>query len=281
MVVSNAEWTCPTCSIIHTSSFCPTCGEEAVHAGHLTLRKFAAHIISELTSVDSRLVRSFRELLAHPGVLTKRYRDGQRKQYLLPINLFLLTNVIFFAVQSAASVKVFSTPLSMHLHNQFWSPAASYLVDARLHAAGTTLKALDSSFDRAVALNAKSLIGLMVPLFALLLPPVFARSKQPFVVHAVFALHTYSFVLLMLCLALIFLTGIGIVGLDSKSSGLDQALSVAQLVVLFAYLFASTRVVYGVRGVPQLISAFTLTAVAAALLLGYRFFLFVITLYMT
>ncbi len=180
------EWTCPTCSVIRYSNFCPTCGEEVTTAGYLTLRGFAGQLFSALTSVDSRLVRSFRNLLVRPGALTASYRDGQRKQYFLPMNLFLFANGIFFAVQSAASVKVFSAPLEMHLYNQFWSPVAAYLVNARLHATGTTLKEFFAVFDQATALNARTLIGLVVPVFALLLPPKFFRSKQSFVVHAVF-----------------------------------------------------------------------------------------------
>jgi hypothetical protein len=122
----------------------------------------------------------------------------------------------------------------------------------------------------------------MVPFFALLLPPLFFRSRQPFVVHAVFALHTYSFILLMLCSALALLAALTWLGFDPKASpALDHVMSVAQLVLLFFYLFVSVRIVYGVSGLPRVLSALVLTAAAAALLLGYRFFLFLFTIYAT
>jgi hypothetical protein len=66
-----------------------------------------------------------------------------------------------------------------------------------------------------------------------------------------------------------------------SASALDHGMSVAQLVLLFSYLLVSVRVVYGVPGLPRILSALALTAIAAALLLGYRFFLFLFTIYAT
>jgi hypothetical protein len=275
---AGADWTCPTCAVRHDTHFCPACGEQSASTDHLTLQGFARQLLAALTSVDSQLVRSFRTLLFKPGALTAGYRAGQRKQYLLPINLFLFANVLFFAVQSVASVKVFATPLDMHLHDQFWSPLAAYLLDIRLQAKGTALNDYTPVFNQAVALHAKTLIGLMVPVFALLLPLLFFRGRQPFVVHAVFALHTYSFILMMLCAVLAFFAVLTWLGFDPKSPVLDHVISVAELVLLFAYLFVSVRVVYGATGLPRILYAFTLTVIAAALLLAYRFFLFVFTI---
>lgn len=279
---TGTEWTCPTCSVSLATNFCPACGEQSARAGHLTLHGFAKQLFEALTSFDSQLLRSFRYLLFKPGALTAGYREGRRKQFLLPINLFLFANVLFFTVQSVASVKIFATPLDMHLHDQFWSPLSEYLLEARLRATGITLQAYTPVFDQAVALHAKTLIGLMVPFFALVLPPLFFRSRLPFVVHAVFALHTYSFILLMLCSVLALFSVLTWLGFDPKASvALDHVLSVVQLVLLFSYLLLSVRVVYGVLGLPRILSALVLTTIAAALLLGYRFFLFLFTIYTT
>ncbi len=80
---------------------------------------FARQLLAALTSVDSQLVRSFRALLFKPGALTAGYRAGQRKQYLLPINLFLFANVLCLCGAVTASSEVFATPLDVHLHDQF------------------------------------------------------------------------------------------------------------------------------------------------------------------
>ena len=113
---AGTEWTCPTCSVSHATDFCPACGEQSARAAHLTLHGFAGQLFEALTSVDGQLLRSFRYLLFKPGALTAGYREGRRKPFLLPINLFLFANVLFFTVQSVASVKIFATPLDMHLY---------------------------------------------------------------------------------------------------------------------------------------------------------------------
>jgi hypothetical protein len=46
--------------------------------------------------------------------------------------LFLISNLLFFAVQSITHDKVFSTPLDSHLHGRDWSELARDLVENRL-----------------------------------------------------------------------------------------------------------------------------------------------------
>src|ERR1700741_5514419 len=99
LMLDTEPWICPTCSAAAVSAFCPTCGEQPLHARDLTLRGFLNQIFHALTSVDSRLIRSFVSL-ARPGFLTLSYLQGRRKPYLGPVPLFLMANVLFFAVES-------------------------------------------------------------------------------------------------------------------------------------------------------------------------------------
>jgi hypothetical protein len=65
------------------------------------------------------------------------------------------------------------------------------------------LEQYEPTFDRAVVLNAKSLIVLMTVPFALLLPLVCLRERRPFMTHVIFSLHLYTFLLLLFCVALL------------------------------------------------------------------------------
>ncbi|HUQ50831.1 MAG TPA: DUF3667 domain-containing protein, partial [Gammaproteobacteria bacterium] len=113
--MSASTWTCPTCATAATSQFCPTCGERSLDERELTLHALAKQIFHALTSVDGRLLRSFALLLRHPGELTVAYLQGQRKPYLGPVPLYLMANVLFFAVESLLGANVFSTSLDYHL----------------------------------------------------------------------------------------------------------------------------------------------------------------------
>ena len=221
-------------------------------------------------------------LVSRPGALTVAFAQGLRKPYINPFPLFVLANVVFFAVQSATGLRVFSTVLDMHLHDQAWSDLAQLLVDNRLAARGTTLELYAPVFDQAVSVNAKSLIALMVPPFALLLVPVFFRARKPFTVHAVFSLHFYVFLLLLFCAPLAMLAVDVVLGGDGVlSPRADDVWSLVLLAGWAAYLYCATGAVYEARGVARIAQTFILTAAAVGIHLLYRFALFLITLYST
>jgi len=146
----------------------------------------------------------------------------------------------------------------------------------------TSLELYAPVFNQAVALNAKSLIILMVLPFALLLPLVFFRNRQPFMAHVVFSLHLYAFLLLLFCVSL----GIAAVdvlfgGAGLNSPRMDNILSVINLTACAAYLYLSTGRVYSASGPMRFVKALALALTVSGIVLGYRFVLFLITLYGT
>ncbi len=274
------SWTCPTCKNTISTSYCPTCGESPPRPRDLTLRGLVAHLVHAFSSVDGRLLRSLRCLANRPGALTVAYVQGRRMPYLGPIPLFLIANAVFFAVQSLTSTNIFSSTLDSHLHQQDWNGLAQRLVAGRLKNTRLTLDAYAPVFDQAVVLNAKSLIILMVLPFAFVLPVLFHRSRQPFVAHAVFSLHLYTFLLLLFCVSLA-MAAIDVLfgGAGLNSTRVDNFLSVFNLAACAVYLYFATGTVYGARGPARVVKALTLALTAAVIVLGYRFTVFLITLY--
>ena len=246
----------------------------------LTLRGFFGQIALACTSIDGPILRSLRCLVTRPGSLTVAYLNGQRKPYTLPLQLFLVANVLFFAMQSLVGAKIFSTPLDMHLNNQFWSNVAQPLVAHRLETNHTTLDLYSPIFDRAVELNAKSLIILMVLPFGVLLPLVFYRKRIPFVGHIVFSLHFYTFLLLLFCLALT-VVGVSLLtgGAGLSSESFDHLLSAVDVIVCGLYLFVAAGTVYKERGAVRVFKTLLLVTLTVSIVLGYRFALLLITLY--
>src|SRR5262245_30377198 len=157
MSIVAQSWICPNCTVPVHTPFCPTCGEHPVGPRDLTLRGLLGQLWKALGGVDSRLVRSFRCLIHHPGALTAAYHQGQRKPYLGPFQLFLIANAVFFAVQSLTHTPILSSPLDSHLHTQDWSHLAQQLVSQRLQSSGLVLDRYAPLFDQAVTLHAKSL----------------------------------------------------------------------------------------------------------------------------
>jgi hypothetical protein len=70
-------------------------------------------------------------------------------------------------------------------------------------------------------------------------------------------------------------------GAGLNSTRMDNALSVVNLTASATYLYLASGTVYRVSGAIRIVKALTLTLAVAAILLGYRFVLFLLTLYTT
>jgi len=274
-----APWICPACELELASEYCPRCGERSLQAQALTLRSLLGGLVHALTDVDGRLLRSLWQLLRHPGSLTVAYLDGDRKRSIAPLQLFLLSNLLFFLVQSWTGVNVFSSTLESELHQQNWSAYANGRVTELLERTQMRLEDFAPLFDRAVVLHAKTLIILMVPPFALLLALLFWRSRRPFLAHVVFSLHLCTFLLLLFSVTLLLVGGwalLGGAGLDSTA--VDSVVTLLNLAACAAYVYVATGTVFGARGLVRLLEVAGLAVCAGAVVLGYRFLLFLITL---
>ncbi len=281
-MTETVRWTCPTCKKTVPTPFCARCGEEPLAPHDLTLRGLAEKLLHVFTSIDARVVRTAIRLVRHPGELTLAWTEGVRKPYVAPFQLFLVANVTFVALQWLTGTNIFSSTLDSHLHHQDWSELAGSLLSRRLEATHVQLEQYAPAFDRGVALNAKSLIVLMTMPFTLLLPLIFVRERRPFMSHVVFSFHFYTFLLLVFCVALLAAASSALVGgggLDSPR--VDTALSVFNLAACALYLYVAIGPVYGARGVMRVVQAGLLALAAGAIVLGYRFALFLITLYGT
>jgi hypothetical protein len=276
---SAGQWTCPTCLVPIATPHCPTCGERRQHLDELTLVGLVKQALEAFTSYDSRLLRSVRTLLFHPGGLTLMYLNGSRKPYLGPFALFLLANVLFVAMEGVSGSNAFASPLERHLHEQPWSHYAQQLVERRLAATGETVQSYAPVFDQAVANNAKSFIIVMVLPLALLSALVFAGNKLPFATHLTYSLHFHAFMLILISCSLMFAwldTLIGGPGL--KSQLLDNTLAIFLLLACALYLYWSAGTVYQTAGWMRTVKAVILVLAVAAIFLGYRFLLLLLTL---
>ena len=276
------SWRCPTCKVTVATPFCARCGEEPLAPRDLTLRGLAEKVVHALTSIDARTARTAWTLVRHPGRLTLAWAEGVRKAYVAPFQLFLIANVLFFAVQWLTGENVFSSSLDSHLHRQDWSELAQQWVARRLEATHRSLEQYQPIFDRAVVLNAKSLILLMTLPFALLLPLVFLRARRPFMTHVTFSLHLYTFLLLVFCVALLAAKASALLGFGGlETARVDNVLSVLNLAVCAAYLYLAIGPVYDATGSGRVAKTILLALAVGVIVLGYRFVLLLITLYAT
>lgn len=280
--VAAATWQCPSCASTVSTPYCPGCGERPLDPRHLTVRGLIAQFARFLVHLDHRIVNSFRCMIMQPGQLTVAFEAGRRKAYLGPFKLFVLANLAFFALQSTTDLRVFSTELGRQVSGDEGTDTGRALLQQYLDDRNLSLEAYAPIYDQAVAVHARSLIGLMVLPFALFLPLIFWKNKKPFAVHVIFSVHFFAFVLVVYCIPA---AGMAIATQVTKqahwSQTTDNILTAAILISLVTYLYMAISRVYQAHGIARGVQTLLLIAAYVVCFLGYRFVLVPITLYAT
>lgn len=277
---------CPSCGAPIDTPFCPACGEQRGSDRHYSLRHFAEEVIETFTHADGRIARTLRLLVTRPGALTLAYLRGERRPYMAPLQLFLLTNVVFFVWASVTRTDTFSTPLRFHVNGTFYADVAARMVNARLVARHTTLEHFSQVFDDAAAIEAKSLIVLMIPLLACVTAIVTLPRRRPAVPHIVFALHFMTMVLLLLMvlqttLAIVLGAAHLVVSFHASATAVELVATGILLLGIAVYASLALRRAFALGATSSVMRAIAFTALFVPVLMGYRAVLFAITFFST
>lgn len=89
---------CHNCAAPLAGPYCQACGQRA-HL-HRSLLHLVEEVLHGVLHFDSKVWRTLPLLVAKPGVLTRRYIDGQRTRYVSPLALFLFMTFLMFFVLS-------------------------------------------------------------------------------------------------------------------------------------------------------------------------------------
>jgi hypothetical protein len=192
--------TCPACGAPEMLEFCARCGERHLDEEAHSLRRFAAETLDALTSLDSRVGRTLRALVAHPGRLSADHFAGVRRPYLGPLQLFLLCNLAFFLLQAVAPLAIFNLPLQnvlQHLGGALKAyPAPDGGSFGEFMQNREAFEPYAAEFRRVAGTQARSMVIVMVPIFALITLCLWRGRRRYYAQHLVFALHVYAFVML-------------------------------------------------------------------------------------
>jgi thiamine biosynthesis protein ThiS len=278
-------WTCPTCGTQGLGKFCSNCGEKKSGREDFSLHHFLSRAFETFFDADSKVFQSFRMLFTKPGFLSAEYVRGRRKPYMHPFQLFFVCNVIYFLLQPLTTWSGLRTTLVIHTHSMEYSGLATRMLHHRLASKGISEAEFTAAFNHVVDVQARSLVVLMVPAFALGVWALEWRKHRFFGEHLVFALHFYAFWLIFMFLVLygistpilLFLRRRGLA--QFTESGLDNGLYTVGVVLLFVYLAVALRTVYRDGWVTAALQAAALVWSTSYILIGYRFILFVTALY--
>jgi hypothetical protein len=225
---------CENCGAALAGPWCHACGQ-GTHDPLASVRALVAHVTADLFSVDSRAVRSVRDLLLRPGAATRAYLQGQRVRYTGPLQIYLLAAAVFFLVNAWRPIVAFDTRTRTVSARMSAMGVSGHMSDeeaARLASRGMTIDMFRERFDDIVQGNLPTFMAGSILLFALALH-AFYRGRG-YMAHLVFALHWCAFyLLLMIGDRLLPATGL-----------VHDAASIAIVLLAWAYLTRALRVVY-------------------------------------
>ena len=98
---SGSHHNCLNCGTALSTSYCGNCGQPA-HL-HRSLLHLSEEFLHGVLHFDTKGVRTAPLLTFRPGLLTRRYIDGQRTRYVSPMALFLFCIFLMYFVFSLAA----------------------------------------------------------------------------------------------------------------------------------------------------------------------------------
>ena len=271
-----------------------------------SLAAFFREQFHEVTSADGKLWRTVKALFV-PGKLTEEYLDGRRSLYVRPVRIFLVLNVLLFFALSGSEGTILKGPLQTHYGAAVYGDVARTLARseaARWHAAAetseaaagapgtaserdpqTTTDAFGAAFDAQAQALAPSLIGVMIPGYALLLAVVLWPARESGVRHVVFATHLVAALIataFVLMIALEVALGVARSVWDSPlwADSMDPILVPLMLLAFITYIGIAVRRVYGVPAWASAVGGLLLGTVGFAFVFWcFRLVLFAVTLW--
>jgi hypothetical protein len=290
---SDSEMSCKNCKEKLVGEFCHHCGEKVYRKSDLSIGHLLREAIAYLIDFDHRLLRTIRFLLGKPGFLTTEYLSGLRLRYLTPLKLFLIANLAYFFfpalmvfVFPSSEGKVgldYATQLNDHIsaEGKWYHRIAEKMVNKKIERKNLVLEAYEKEFDRNLDTNSRTLVLVMVPLFAFILHLLFWKPRYFYVEHLIFSFHFWSFLLLMV-VVLGSLAGFLTFGLKVPDDVSMLIIIIGGVVAISIYLFLALKRVYRQSAVLCLLKSILLTVSSQTIVAElYYSILFLITFFTT
>ncbi|TAG03648.1 MAG: DUF3667 domain-containing protein [Betaproteobacteria bacterium] len=215
---------CRNCGTPAPGKYCPECGQDT-DPRPPSAREFVNHFFGNYIAVKGSFIQTLWRLISKPGQLTVDYLAGRKRQYILPLRLYVTISVIALlsisiAVNSAMSNEDMVKIDAKDLQGNFiaFGNFASVKLDKggqitcvgvmpesickrardRYGASPEVLKSFMRTLPERVVKYLGYSLFLLMPLFALLMKAVYFNRGKTYGEHIVFALHVHAFWLLIL-----------------------------------------------------------------------------------
>jgi hypothetical protein len=265
---------CLNCATILKGSYCHHCGEKQFDPKEKSLRHFLGVLLDALTFADKKGLHSIWLLVRKPGLLSHAYKQGIRKKYARPLNLFLLANLLYFLLPI---YQTFNTDYYHQLNSQSYSGWVKAKVVQIQQQSGMEESAYAAAFNQQSAQLAKLLMLVFVGCWAFFSYLLFYRKGAYFTDFLQLSFEFNSFLVYYATVGLSLLSVL-IYRLFGWQ-GNDDVLSLVVFVLSFSWLWQAFRLHFGWGKIKASAAALAGVFLMATSLLLYRFLLLWASIY--
>ncbi len=264
--------TCKSCGNQFTGLYCNRCGEKIIQPQDRSLRSFLNSIFVALTFADSKFFRSIALVVGKPGFLSREFAYGRRVNYLRPMSLFFLLNLVYFLFPI---IQLFSATLRTQLNSFHGAYAVPSIVAKMTELGVRDIASFALLYDQHTGALAKMLVIVFAILVSLPLNLIYRTRNRYFTDHVGLAVELVCFNLFInaLCLSLI----VGAFHIGSFIG--ERTLTTILLTTNLYFIIRAGRIFYEDRGWKLVLRSLLMIGVLKIALEAYRAVLFYITIW--
>lgn len=274
-----AEHTCKSCGNTFVGLYCNLCGEKVIEPKDRTMRTFLSNILLFVSFADSRFLKTLWLTIKNPGFLAKEYADGRRVNYLRPLQLFFILNLIYFLFPV---LQLFNASLRTQMYYLFHSNMVREIVVKHVVNEGISLEGYGLMYDAKTMGLAKLLMVVFVLLASLPLSLIFIKKNRYFTDHVTLSVELACFNMFVNAIFL----GVVLLALSKifhwSGSGLGGYLNDTTLTVIFIstnlyFIYRAARTFYQQKGKRLIVKSMLAIIGLFVALEAYKFLLFFVT----
>lgn len=262
---------CKSCSNAFTGNYCNVCGERVQKPSDRSFKTFLNNILIAITFADSKMIKTLWLVLTKPGFVSKEFSEGRTVNYLKPISLFFVLNLIYFFFPL---IQLFSASLN----TQLLSPLRGFYQQAVAHKIvdlGMTLSSFSIIYNLKTTSFAKLMVMVFVVIGSLPLNILYPKRNRFFTDHVGYMVELACFNLFVNAIVLTIFTSV---------FGLGRFLNEELLTIIFIgsnlyFLLRSSYLFYGERNWRLFLKSSVMILFLKLALEIYRAILFFVTMW--
>jgi len=273
---------CKSCGNSFIGLYCNQCGEKVLEKSDFSFRALLSQFVLIVTFADNKFIRTLKYIILRPGFMSSEYAEGRRVNYMRPLQMFFILNLIYFLFPL---LQLFNTSLNTQMHLRTHSPLVKEMVQNHLKKEHLSYEGFSLMYNERSTSLAKLILVVFVVIASIPMAVIFMKSKRMFTEHVTFAVELVSFNLAINAIALsVILIGINKI-LHWTHSGWERYLDDFTLTIIFVltnlyFLFSASRLYYHQKNFALVVKVVLAMISLFVSLEIYRLILFLLTFWL-